>query len=101
MKEMKGCGKLDNTVMFKQTLLEPSAYVGMGKGTDLVTAPFQMEEGFQQGAVESGWLFLLGVNPAFQRCNRLLAEHGGALTVIINDNYISGPPTQTFEAKEG
>ena len=49
------------------------------------------------GAVESGWLFSLGVNPAFQRCNRMLAEHGGALTAIIDDNYISGPPAQAFE----
>ena len=98
---MKGCGKLADTVAFMQTLLEPSAYVCIGKGIDLVTAPFKMEEGVQQGAMESGWLLLCGVNSAFQRCNRLLAEHGGALTVIINDNYISGPPTQTFEAKEG
>ena len=27
MKEMKGCGKLDNTVAFMQTLLGPSAYL--------------------------------------------------------------------------
>ena len=98
MREMKGCGKLDDTVAFMQTLLEPSAYVGMGKGTNLVTAPFRMEEGVQQGAVESGWLFSLGANPAFQRCNRMLAEHGGALTAIIDDNYINGPPAQAFEA---
>ena len=57
-----------------------------------------MEEGVQQGAVESGWLLLLGINPAFQRCNRFLAEHGGTLTAIIDDNYISDPPAQAFEA---
>ena len=68
MKKMKGYGKLDDTVTFMQTLLKPSAYAGMGKGTDLVTAPFEIEEGVQQGTVESGWLFSLGVNPALQRC---------------------------------
>ena len=56
LKAMKGCGKLADTVAFMQTLLEPSAYVCIGKGIDLVTAPFKMEEGVQQGTVESDWL---------------------------------------------
>jgi hypothetical protein len=98
MKEMKGCGKLDNIVAFMQILLEPSAYIGMGKETNLVTAPFKMEEGVQQGAVESGWLFSFGANPACQWCNRLLVKHGGAITAIVNDNYINRPPAQAFEA---
>ena len=64
-KEMKGCGKLDDMVAFMQTILEPSAYVGMGKGTELVTAPFKMEEGVQQGAVESaGSSHLVPVQPS-------------------------------------
>ena len=50
-KEMKGCGKLDDTVTFIQTLLKLSAYVDMGKGTGLVTVPFKVKEGVQQGAV--------------------------------------------------
>ena len=98
MNKMKGCGKLDNTVTIMQTFLKLSVYVGTSKETGLATAPFKIEEGVQQSAVESGWIFLLGVSPAFHRCNRLLAEHGGALPAIINNNYTSGPPYQAVEA---
>ena len=70
----------------------------MGKGTELITALFRMDEGVHQGSVESGWLFSHGVNKLFQRCNRFLVEHGGGMVVIIDDNYINGPPVQAFEA---
>ena len=58
-------------------LLDPHAYVGMGKGTDLTTTPFKMAKGTHQGAVESSYLFCIAVNPAFKRANREIAEHGG------------------------
>ena len=38
-------GKLNDTLVFSQALLEPMAYVGMGSGTGLATAPFLREEG--------------------------------------------------------
>ena len=49
----------------------------MGKGTSLTTAPFKTPEGTHQGAVESSWWFCIGVNKAFKRANRDIAEHGG------------------------
>ena len=100
LREVKGSGKLDDTVAFMQALLEPSAYVGMGKGTNLITAPFRVAEGTHQGAVESGWLFSLAVNPAFKRADREMAEQGGGVTAIIDDNYITGPPALVFEANK-
>ena len=96
--EAKKSGKLDDTVAFMHALLEPLAYVGMGKGTELITASFRVAEGTHQGAVESGWLFSLAVNPTFKQCDRMVAEHGGGLVAIMDDNYITGPPAQAFEA---
>ena len=100
LQEVKRSGKLDDTVAFMQALLEPSAYIGMGKvgkGTDLTTALFRVAEGTHQGAVESGWLFSVAVNPAFKRADRTMAEHGGGLAATIGDNYITGPPALAFE----
>ena len=54
MVEKKDTGKLDHMVVFMQTLLVPSAYIGMGQGTALMTALFQLSEGVHQGAVEDG-----------------------------------------------
>ena len=96
LQETKTCGKLDDTVVFMQTLLEPHAYVGMGKGTSLTTAPFKMSEGTHQGAVESGWYFCMGVNKPFKRANRDIAEHGGGMTAIMDDNYLQGPPPSSL-----
>ena len=55
LQEAKSSGKLDNTVVFMHALLDPHAYVGMGKGTKLTTAPFKMSEGTHHGAIESSW----------------------------------------------
>ena len=57
-----------------------------------------MDEGVQQGVVESACLFSLGANKAFKRCNSTLIEHRGATAAIIDDNYINGPPAPAFEA---
>ena len=92
MKETKGCGKVDDIVVM-QFLLKLSACIGVGKGIHLITAPFDMEEGVLQGAVESSWIFSLGSNPASQRCSIFLVEHGGAMISIIDDNNINGPTT--------
>ena len=48
--------------------------------------------------MERSWIFSLGASPAFQHCNRLLAEHGGTIIAIICDNYINKPLAQGFEA---
>ena len=85
MKEAKGCGKV-NDIVVMQFLFKLSACIGVGKGIHLITAPFDMEEGVLQGAVESSWLFLLGTNPAFHGCNILMARHEGTLPAITNNN---------------
>ena len=45
--------ELHDTLAYFYKLLEPKSYVGMGSGTNVSTAPFRIEEGVQQGAVES------------------------------------------------
>ena len=92
--------QLDDTLSYTHALLEPEAYVGMGNGTALVTAPFRVSEGVHQGAIESGWLFSLGCNKAFQALNRRLAPHGGGVMAIVDDNYAMGPPEAVFPAKD-
>lgn len=69
-----------------QALLEPNGYVAMGNGTKLTTAPFRCEEGGHQDVVETGFLFVLGVNEAFSNFNRRLKDVGGGVTAIIDDN---------------
>ena len=77
---IKDSGKLDDTLAFSHALLLPEAYVGMGNGTSLATAPFRCAEGVHQGAIEAGWFFAIAVNPpAFQRLNNRLREHGGGV----------------------
>ena len=100
LQEVKGSGKLGDTVAFMHALLDPSACVGMGKGAELITAPFRVPEGTHQGAVESSWLFSIAVNKAFKRSNNRMAEHGGGLAAIIDDNYITGPPPLAFESNK-
>ena len=100
LQEVKQSGVLGDTVAFMHALLEPSAYVGMGKGTQLITAPFRVPEGTHQGAVESSWLFSIAVNKPFQRANNRMAEQGGGLVAIIDDNYITGPPALAFETNK-
>ena len=47
---------------------------------------FRVEEGVQQGAVLSGWLYSLGQNSAMQN-HRMRAEAvGGGVTVVLDDN---------------
>ena len=70
-----------------QALLEPNGYVAMGNGTKLTIAPFRCEEGgHHRGVVETGFLFVLGVNEAFSNFNRRLKDVGGGVTAIIDDN---------------
>ena len=51
--EVRSHDCLSNTLAFTHALLEPAAYVGMGGGCGMITAPFKCEEGVHQGAVES------------------------------------------------
>ena len=97
MKVMPG---LSCTLAFSHALLEPMTYVGMGSGTDIVTAPFHSEEGSQQGLVEGGWFFALAANAPFQKTNDTLVVVGSAATAIIDDNYAMGPLSVIFPANE-
>ena len=40
-------------LVFMHALMEPTAYIGLGAGKKLTTAPFDYAEGQQQGAIES------------------------------------------------
>jgi hypothetical protein len=64
----------------------------------LTNAPFEIDEGVQQGAVESSWFFAIACNKAFQNLNNKLAPFGGGIMVIINDKCIIGPKEEIFEA---
>ena len=90
LKAMRASGKLGHTLAFMYALMKPTAYIGLGAGTRMTTAPFKCSEGQHQGAIESSWLFSLAVNDAFQRHNARLAEHGGAMMAIMDDNYTIG-----------
>ena len=76
---IKDSGKLDDTLAFSHALLLPEAYVGTDNSTGLTTAPFRCAEGVHQGAIEARWFFAIAVNPAFQRLNNRLREHGGGV----------------------
>ncbi|KAL7526851.1 hypothetical protein ACHAWF_001937, partial [Thalassiosira exigua] len=88
------------TLAFQHALLAPEAYVGMGSGTGLVTAPFACDEGAHQGAVESGWNFALAVNKAFQRFIRTLEVVDGGVVAIIDDNHALGLPRALFATNQ-
>ena len=77
--EIRSHASLSNTLAFSHALMEPAAYVGMGGGCQLITAPFKCKEGVHQGAVESGFYFSIACNPSFQELNDTLAVHGGAV----------------------
>ncbi|EJK70875.1 hypothetical protein THAOC_07730, partial [Thalassiosira oceanica] len=97
---IRSAGTLGDTLAFSHALLEPEAYVGMGSGTGLFTAPFKMVEGVHQGAVESGWYFSITCNRAFQNLREYLAPSGGGVQAIIDDNYSFGRPDVIFEANK-
>jgi len=54
---MRALGKLGHTLSFMYALMKPTAYIGLGAGTRMTTAPFKCSEGQHQGSIESGWLF--------------------------------------------
>ena len=100
LKAMRASGKLGHTLAFMHAIMKPNAYIGLGAGTRMTTAPFKCCEGQHQGAIESSWLFSLAVNDAFQRHNERLAEHGGAMMAIMDDNYTIGNPEHIFESMQ-
>jgi hypothetical protein len=74
----------------------------MGSGLHLTNAPFRIDEGVQQGAVESSWFFAkIACNKAFQNLNNRLDPFGGGVMAIIDDNYIICPKEKIFEACKG
>ena len=78
--------------------MDLASYVGMGNGTGLITAPFLNKEGVHQGAIEGRWFFAIRCNDAFQRLNTTLAEYGGGVVAIVDDNYQMGLPAVIFPA---
>ena len=98
MAAIKGQDSPTNTAVFSQALLDPAAYVGMGNDTGLITAPFLNEEGVHQGAIEGRWFFAIRCNDAFQWLNTTLAEYGGGVVAIVDDNYQMGLPAVIFPA---
>ncbi|EJK64395.1 hypothetical protein THAOC_14871, partial [Thalassiosira oceanica] len=92
--------ELHDTLAYFFKLLEPKSYVGMGSGTNVSSAPFRIEEGVQQGAVESLYMFGLSVNKPYRRARARLAEGGGAITAIVDDHYLLAKPRLAFQVLE-
>ena len=67
MASVREIPELHDTMDYFFQLLAPRSYVGIGSGTNVSTAPFRIEEGVQQGAVESLYMFALAVNKPYQR----------------------------------
>ena len=78
----------------------PEAYIGMGNGARLVTAPFRCVEGGHPGAIKSEWFISIAVDNAFQEQHITLADCEGRVTAIIDDNYIMGPEEHIFAASQ-
>jgi hypothetical protein len=87
--------------LFSHALLCHSSYAGMGSATHLTNAPFRIDDGVQQGAVESSWFFEIVSNKAFQKLHNWLKPFGGRVMAIIDDNYIIGPYEEIFQAYKG
>ncbi len=66
--------KFGDILMFSHALLCHSSYVGMGSGLCLTNAPFRIDEGVPQGAVESSWFFAIACSKAFQNLNNKLGS---------------------------
>jgi hypothetical protein len=73
----------------------------MESGLRLTNAPFRINVGVQQRAVESSGFFAIACNKAFKNLNNRLAPFGGGVMAIIDDNYIIDPKEEIFEACKG
>ncbi len=98
MRALREAEKFGDILMFSHAFLCHSSYVGMGSGLRLTNAPYRIDEGVQQGAVESSWFFAFACNKAFQNLNNKLAPFGGGVMAIIIENYIISPKEEIFEA---
>jgi hypothetical protein len=98
MHALRETEKFGDILMFSHTLLCHSLYVGMGSGIRLTNVPFRIDEGVQQGAVESSWFFAIACNKVFQNLNNKLTSFGGGVKAYIDSNYIIGPKEVIFEA---
>ena len=95
MASVREIPELHDTMDYFFQLLEPRSYVGIGSGTNVSTAPFRIEKGVQQGAVESLYMFALTVNKPYQRALADLEEGGGVATAVVDDHYVlagTAPP---------
>jgi hypothetical protein len=92
MKTLTEPESLERLYAYTNTMLTPNSFIVMVSGTNLTAAPFRSEEGLQQGAVPSGYLFTLRCNKAYQCANRDLTLVGLGMFAIIDDHYLQGPP---------
>ena len=69
----------------------PISYVGLGGGPAMVRAPFNYEEGEQQGALESIPLFTFSRDTANNATNDELRPRGGALVAGTDGTYLIAP----------
>jgi hypothetical protein len=93
--------KFGDILMFSHTLLCHSSYTGLGSCMRLTHVLFRIDEGIQQGAVESSWFFAITCNRAFQNLNNKLTPFRGGIMAIVDNNYIIGPKEEIFEACKG
>jgi hypothetical protein len=61
MHALQEAEKFGDILMFSHALLCHSSYIRMGSGLRLTTAPFRIDEGVQQGALECSWFFAMHV----------------------------------------
>jgi hypothetical protein len=87
---------LYNTLVFTHLTLNPGSYIAIGGGTNMTDAGFRVEEGVQQGAAPSGWLYSLGQNSAIQNHRTRAEAVGGGVTVVLDDNTTIAPKEDIF-----
>ena len=91
-------GVFNDIIVYIAETIKVAAYVGMGSGTNLFTAPFHLNEGVPQGGPLSSHLFGVGTIRPFKKLNATLADVEGAMTAIMDDNISIGPPGVVFPA---
>ncbi len=93
---MKEQPDLHDTLLFTHLMLNPRSYIVMESSTVMTDAEFRVEEGVQQGAVPSGWLYLLGQNNAMQNHRKRTEAVGGRVTIVLDDNTTIAPKEDIF-----
>ncbi len=93
---MKEHPDLHNTLVFTHLTLNPRSYIAMGSGADTTDAGFRVEEGVQQGAVPSVWLYSPGQNNAKQNHRTRTEAVRGGVSIVLDDNTTIAPKKGIF-----